>query len=29
MQQGKTILQDIPEKVRENRQVQEAYLGGC
>jgi branched-chain amino acid transport system ATP-binding protein len=29
MQQGKTILQDIPEKVRENRQVREAYLGGC
>lgn len=29
MQQGKTIVQDTPDKVRNNRQVQDAYLGGC
>ena len=27
MQHGKTIIQDRPDKVRENEQVQEAYLG--
>jgi branched-chain amino acid transport system ATP-binding protein len=29
MQQGSTIIQDVPEKVRSNRQVREAYLGGA
>ncbi len=28
MHQGRTIIQDTPEKVRANREVQEAYLGG-
>ncbi|MBW1999552.1 MAG: ABC transporter ATP-binding protein [Deltaproteobacteria bacterium] len=28
MHHGKTIIQDSPEKVRENQAVQEAYLGG-
>ena len=28
MQQGQTIIQDVPEKVRQNRDVQQAYLGG-
>jgi ABC-type branched-subunit amino acid transport system ATPase component len=28
MQQGRTIVQDIPEAVRQNSQVQNAYLGG-
>jgi branched-chain amino acid transport system ATP-binding protein len=29
MQQGSTLIQDVPEKVRNNRQVREAYLGGA
>ncbi len=29
MRHGQTIIQDTPEKVRQNRQVQEAYLGGA
>jgi branched-chain amino acid transport system ATP-binding protein len=29
MQQGSTIIQDIPEKVRNNPQVRKAYLGGA
>ncbi len=29
MQQGRTLVQDVPEKVRNNRQVREAYLGGA
>ncbi len=29
MQQGKTIIQGEPEEVRNNEQVQEAYLGGA
>jgi branched-chain amino acid transport system ATP-binding protein len=29
MQQGSTIIQDIPEKVRNDPQVREAYLGGA
>ncbi|MDM8525319.1 ABC transporter ATP-binding protein [Desulfococcaceae bacterium HSG8] len=29
MQQGKTIIQGKPEEVRNNRQVQDAYLGGA
>ena len=29
MQQGKTIIQDTPDRVRDNKQVQDAYLGGC
>ena len=28
MQQGRTIVQDIPEKVKQNSEVQNAYLGG-
>jgi len=28
MHQGRTIIQGTPEEVRENREVQEAYLGG-
>jgi branched-chain amino acid transport system ATP-binding protein len=28
MQQGVSIIQDVPEEVRNNRQVREAYLGG-
>jgi branched-chain amino acid transport system ATP-binding protein len=28
MQQGGTIVQDIPEKVKQNSEVQNAYLGG-
>jgi branched-chain amino acid transport system ATP-binding protein len=28
MQQGQTIVQDDPEAVRQNREVQQAYLGG-
>ena len=28
MQQGHTIVQDIPEKVKQNSEVQNAYLGG-
>ncbi len=28
MQQGQTIIQDLPEEVRQNREVQQAYLGG-
>ena len=28
MQQGRTIVQDIPEAVRQNSEVQNAYLGG-
>ena len=28
MQQGRTIVQDIPEVVRQNSEVQNAYLGG-
>jgi branched-chain amino acid transport system ATP-binding protein len=27
MQSGQTLVQDTPERVRKNRQVQEAYLG--
>ena len=29
MQQGRTLIQDVPEAVRNNRQVREAYLGGA
>ncbi|QTA92247.1 ABC transporter ATP-binding protein [Desulfonema magnum] len=29
MQQGQTIIQGKPDEVRENKQVQEAYLGGA
>jgi len=29
MQQGSTLIQDVPEAVRNNRQVREAYLGGA
>lgn len=29
MQQGSTLLQDVPDNVRSNRQVREAYLGGA
>ena len=29
MQQGSTLLQDVPEKVRSNQQVRDAYLGGA
>jgi branched-chain amino acid transport system ATP-binding protein len=29
MQQGSTIIQDLPEKVRNNPQVRKAYLGGA
>ena len=29
MQQGRTIIQDVPEKVRSNPKVREAYLGGA
>lgn len=29
MQQGSTIIQDVPEKVRNNPQVRKAYLGGA
>lgn len=29
MQQGSTLLQDVPDKVRNNPQVREAYLGGA
>lgn len=29
MQQGATLVQDVPEAVRTNRQVREAYLGGA
>jgi len=29
MHQGRTLIQDPPEKVRENPEVQEAYLGGA
>jgi branched-chain amino acid transport system ATP-binding protein len=29
MQQGSTLIQDVPDKVRDNRQVREAYLGGA
>jgi len=29
MQQGRTIVQDVPEKVRTNPKVREAYLGGA
>jgi branched-chain amino acid transport system ATP-binding protein len=29
MQQGRTIVQDTPDQVRNNRLVQDAYLGGC
>ena len=29
MQSGQTLVQDRPDRVRENRQVQEAYLGGA
>lgn len=29
MQQGTTIIQGLPDEVRDNRLVQEAYLGGC
>jgi branched-chain amino acid transport system ATP-binding protein len=29
MQQGSTLIQDVPETVRNNRQVREAYLGGA
>jgi branched-chain amino acid transport system ATP-binding protein len=28
MQQGKSIIQAPPDQVRDNREVQEAYLGG-
>jgi len=28
MQQGQTIIQDVPEAVRQNSDVQQAYLGG-
>ena len=28
MQQGRTIVQDIPEEVKQNSEVQNAYLGG-
>jgi branched-chain amino acid transport system ATP-binding protein len=28
MQQGQTITQDVPEAVRQNSDVQQAYLGG-
>jgi len=28
MRQGQTIIQDVPENVRANKQVQDAYLGG-
>jgi branched-chain amino acid transport system ATP-binding protein len=28
MQQGQTIMQDVPEEVRQNSDVQQAYLGG-
>ncbi len=28
MHQGRTLMQGKPEEVRENREVQEAYLGG-
>ncbi|MBW2066487.1 MAG: ABC transporter ATP-binding protein, partial [Deltaproteobacteria bacterium] len=28
MHHGKTIIQNSPEEVRQNRAVQEAYLGG-
>jgi branched-chain amino acid transport system ATP-binding protein len=28
MRSGRTIVQDVPEAVRQNREVQEAYLGG-
>jgi ABC-type branched-subunit amino acid transport system ATPase component len=27
MQQGQTVIQDVPEKVRQNNDVQQAYLG--
>ena len=29
MQQGGTLIQDIPEEVRNNQQVRDAYLGGA
>jgi len=29
MQQGRTIVQDKPEDVRQNIEVQDAYLGGA
>ena len=29
MQQGRTIIQDVPEAVRSNAKVREAYLGGA
>ena len=29
MQSGQTIVQDIPDRVRSNQQVQDAYLGGA
>ncbi len=29
MQQGRTIIQDIPERVRADKRVREAYLGGA
>ena len=29
MQQGSTLVQDVPEKVRNNQQVRDAYLGGA
>jgi branched-chain amino acid transport system ATP-binding protein len=29
MQQGRTIVQDIPEEVKQNSEVQNAYLGGA
>jgi branched-chain amino acid transport system ATP-binding protein len=28
MQQGRSIIQAKPDQVRDNREVQEAYLGG-
>jgi len=28
MQQGRTLIQDVPDRVRNDKQVQEAYLGG-
>lgn len=29
MQQGRTIIQDVPEKVRSDQRVRDAYLGGA
>jgi branched-chain amino acid transport system ATP-binding protein len=29
MQQGSTLVQDVPEAIKDNRQVREAYLGGA